>query len=64
MQTDSHTERRTIPPAPAEIAPRPSGVVVALPARTARPVRRTPVTGEARGEVVLFLGVRYERLAS
>ena len=63
MPRDLIIELRDHPPAPAETAKRP-GVVVPFPARAGRPVRRAPKTGEARGEVVLFLGVRYERLAS
>ncbi|MCJ2014523.1 hypothetical protein [Methylobacterium sp. J-076] len=40
------------------------GVVVEFPARALRPVRQAPPSGEARGQILLFLGVRYERLAS
>jgi len=64
MPRDPIIERRTPSPSPMEAAPRPGSVVVPFPARAARPARREPRTGEARGEVVLFLGVRYERLAS
>jgi hypothetical protein len=63
MPRDHTLERRTHVGPPAEPAPRP-GVVVPFPSRAGRPVRRAPPSGEARGEVVLFLGVRYERLAS
>ncbi|GJD33651.1 hypothetical protein [Methylobacterium aerolatum] len=64
MHRDPHTERRKIHPSQADMPARPSGVVVALPTHAARPARRAPATGESRGEIVLFLGVRYERLAS
>jgi hypothetical protein len=40
----------------------PAGRVVPFPAAP-RPPRR-PEAGERRGEILLFLGVRYERLAS
>ena len=49
--------------APPEGASRaPLGRVVPF-AASARP-RRRPEAGERRGEILLFLGVRYERLAS
>lgn len=64
MPRDHSLERRKAPPAEVEHAARPEAVVVAFPSRASRPARRSPATGETRGEVVLFLGVRYERLAS
>ncbi|MCJ2008653.1 hypothetical protein MKK70_01610 [Methylobacterium sp. E-041] len=54
---------RSDPPAVDDVAPRvPAGRVVPFPAAP-RPPRR-PEAGERRGEILLFLGVRYERLAS
>lgn len=41
-----------------------SGVVVPFPGRARRPERPVPQADEARGQILLFLGVRYERLAS
>jgi len=64
MPRDQHSERRTLPSPAAEAPARPCGIVIPLPARTSRPTRPAPSAGEARGEVLLFLGVRYERLAS
>lgn len=49
-------ERET--PAPQD------AVVVQFPGSARRSARPTPATGEARGQILLFLGVRYERLAS
>ncbi|KAB1075551.1 hypothetical protein [Methylobacterium planeticum] len=42
--------------------PRTTGTVLAFPAGQ-RPRREGPATGEPRGEILLFLGVRYERVA-
>jgi hypothetical protein len=53
---------RTAGPPSEPARARPSAVVVPFPAG-ARP-RRAPAADEARGEILLFLGVRYERLAS
>ena len=50
--------------APAEgVAPRAPSARVLPFAASARPRRRLEA-GERRGEILLFLGVRYERLAS
>lgn len=45
-------------------APKPSAALIAFPGPEARRTRRTAGSGEPRGEILLFLGVRYERLAS
>lgn len=50
------------PSAPDESAG--TGVVVPFPSPAMRPDRPAPGSGEARGQILLFLGVRYERLAS
>lgn len=39
-------------------------IVIPFPGPEARRSRRIPRSGEPRGEILLFLGVRYERLAS
>jgi len=39
-------------------------IVIPFPGPEARQGRRIPRSGEPRGEILLFLGVRYERLAS
>jgi len=39
-------------------------LVIPFPGPEARRARRIPRSGEPRGEILLFLGVRYERLAS
>ena len=39
-------------------------IVISFPGPEARQARRIPRSGERRGEILLFLGVRYERLAS
>lgn len=49
-------------PTAGSVRARPGAVVVPFPAGS-RP-HRVPSVGEARGEILLFLGVRYERLAS
>lgn len=47
-----------------EAAPAPARTGLVVPfAPVARP-RRRPEADEPRGEILLFLGVRYERLAS
>ncbi|MDR7035571.1 MULTISPECIES: hypothetical protein [Methylobacterium] len=48
-------------PVTPQPAPR-AGNVLAFPSAEARPARREAVPSEARGEILLFLGVRYERL--
>lgn len=57
--------RRPTPPAEAdhEAQPRPGAVLLSFPPHGGRR-RRAPRSGEARGEILFFLGVRYERLAS
>ena len=49
---------------PASDEPAGTGIVIAFPSRGMRPTRPAPVSGESRGQILLFLGVRYERLAS
>jgi hypothetical protein len=39
-----------------------AGVIIAFPDRAYRPSRAAPRPGEPRGEILLFTGVRYERL--
>ncbi|WP_375454555.1 hypothetical protein [uncultured Methylobacterium sp.] len=52
-------------PAPAaEAAPAAARSGFVLPFAPAASPRRRPEPGEARGEILLFLGVRYERRAS
>ncbi|GJE48999.1 hypothetical protein GOFOIKOB_2033 [Methylobacterium tardum] len=41
-----------------------SAVLIPFPGPEARRTCRIPRSGERRGEILLFLGVRYERLAS
>ena len=41
-----------------------TGVIVAFPSRAVRPARPATVSGESRGQILLFLGVRYERPAA
>ena len=53
---------RSDTPTPEGAQRAPLGRVVPF-AASARP-RRRPEAGERRGEILLFLGVRYERLAS
>ncbi|GJE62151.1 hypothetical protein [Methylobacterium trifolii] len=43
---------------------RPMGALVPFAPSAARRVRREPAADEPRGEILLFLGVRYERRAS
>jgi hypothetical protein len=45
-------------------APAAHAIVIPFPGPEARRARRIPRSGEPRGEILLFLGVRYERLAS
>jgi hypothetical protein len=42
----------------------PSAVLIPFPGADTRRTCRIPRSGERRGEILLFLGVRYERLAS
>jgi hypothetical protein len=44
--------------------PTATAAVIAFPGAEARRTRRIPRSDEQRGEILLFLGVRYERLAS
>ncbi|MEE7502201.1 hypothetical protein ACLBXO_10855 [Methylobacterium sp. C33D] len=41
-----------------------SATLIPFPGAEARRTCRIPRSGERRGEILLFLGVRYERLAS
>ena len=61
MSTAPKTERRKAD-RPRKDAPRPTAIVIPFPACASS--RKAPPEGEARGEILLFLGVRYERLAS
>jgi hypothetical protein len=45
-------------------APSASAALIPFPGPETRRTRRQPRSGEPRGEILLFLGVRYERLAS
>lgn len=45
-------------------APAESATLIPFPGAEARRTCRIPRSGERRGEILLFLGVRYERLAS
>lgn len=56
--------RPSAPVQEREAAATEEAVVVQFPCRARRPARSAPVTGETRGQILLFLGVRYERLAS
>ncbi|MHC2107669.1 MULTISPECIES: hypothetical protein [unclassified Methylobacterium] len=56
-------------PMPANDAARdarrdPPAVLLPFPGPDARRTRQLPRTDEQRGEILFFLGVRYERLAS
>lgn len=55
---------RTRVGAMGEPAPAAHAIVIPFPGPEARRARRIPRSGEPRGEILLFLGVRYERLAS
>ncbi|MCJ2016554.1 MULTISPECIES: hypothetical protein [unclassified Methylobacterium] len=48
----------------SEPTPAAHTLVIPFPGPEARRARRIPRSGEPRGEILLFLGVRYERLAS
>ncbi|MET0369169.1 MAG: hypothetical protein ABW058_13475 [Methylobacterium sp.] len=63
MNRHRKIERSAVSP-PASDEPARTGIVVPFPSRGARPTRPAPVSGESRGQILLFLGVRYERLAS
>ena len=45
-----------------EVLMRPPGVVIKFPDAAARPLRPHLSADEPRGEILLFTGVRYERL--
>lgn len=47
-----------------QIAADASAVLIPFPGTAARRTCRIPRSDERRGEILLFLGVRYERLAS
>ncbi|GJE46488.1 hypothetical protein [Methylobacterium soli] len=54
---------RTQETAPSEARPpRTTGTILAFPGAQ-RPRREGPAADEPRGEILLFLGVRYERMA-
>ncbi|MDP4026225.1 hypothetical protein Q8W71_26720 [Methylobacterium sp. NEAU 140] len=63
-QPDTRPARDATEPRRDAQRERPRGVLVPFPAPGARRPRRAPRAGEARGEILLFLGVRYERRAS
>ena len=47
-----------------DAAPAAHAIVIPFPGPETRQARPIPPSGEPRGEILLFLGVRYERLAS
>ncbi|WP_342105573.1 hypothetical protein [Methylobacterium sp. SI9] len=55
---------RTRVVAMGDTAPAAHAIVIPFPGPEARRAHRIPRSGEPRGEILLFLGVRYERLAS
>lgn len=63
MNRNRKIERNAASP-PASDESVATGEVIPFPSRATRPVRPAPVSGESRGQILLFLGVRYERLAS
>ncbi|MET0430458.1 MAG: hypothetical protein ABW026_18420 [Microvirga sp.] len=46
-----------------EVITRPTGLVVAFPHHAVRPRRSLPAGGGPLGEIVLFTGIRYERVS-
>ena len=48
----------------SDIQNRPAGVIIAFPDASARRLRAPLTEGEGRGEILLFTGVRYERMDS
>lgn len=44
-----------------DVHTRKSGSIIAFPAASHRPARAAPSADEARGQILLFTGVRYER---
>ncbi len=46
----------------SDVQNRTTGVILAFPEPPARPARVPPAEGEPRGEILLFTGVRYERV--
>ncbi len=46
----------------SDIENRPAGVIIAFPDASARRIRAPLTEGERRGEILLFTGVRYERM--
>jgi hypothetical protein len=45
-----------------DVKARPAGVIITFPDAASRPNRNGLRAGEPRGEILLFTGVRYERL--
>jgi hypothetical protein len=46
----------------SDVQTRPAGVIIAFPDASARRLRAPVAEGEPRGEILLFTGVRYERM--
>ena len=46
----------------SDVQNRTTGVILAFPEAAARPPRAPLAEGEPRGEILLFTGVRYERV--
>ena len=46
----------------SDVQNRATGVILAFPEPSARQTRTPPAEGEPRGEILIFTGVRYERL--
>ena len=45
-----------------DVKARPAGTIIAFPDPASRPTRVALRADEPRGEILLFMGVRYERL--
>ncbi len=63
QETDDHPCAAMAGPT-RETAPTARTIVIPFPGPEARRACRIPRSDERRGEILLFLGVRYERLAS
>jgi len=48
----------------SDVQNRPAGVIIAFPDASARRLRAPLAEGGPRGEILLFTGVRYERMDS